>query len=99
METNDRVIATFASKGHDLWACLHGRIRINQDTTLIDRLWSPLVSAWFEGGKEDPNLLLLQLTLDSAKVWQSQSSVLAGIKSKLLGQDPKQSKSVAEIRF
>ena len=33
-----RAIATFASKGHDLFATLHGRLSLDNDRATIDRL-------------------------------------------------------------
>lgn len=82
-----RAIATFASKGHDLFATLHGTLEIDTDRAVIDRLWNPFVAAWFEGGKDDPKLRLLRLDADKAEIWLDESSLLAGIKM-LFGADP-----------
>ena len=49
-----RAIATFASKGHDLFATVHGSLVVDNDRAVIDRLWNPFVAAWYEGGKDDP---------------------------------------------
>lgn len=49
-----RAVATFASKDHELFATLHGHVRIDNDSAKIDELWNPYVAAWFEGGKDDP---------------------------------------------
>jgi general stress protein 26 len=51
----NRSIATFASKGHDLFATLHGRLTLDNDRAVIDRLWNRYVAAWYEGGKDDPS--------------------------------------------
>jgi general stress protein 26 len=85
----DRAIATFASKGHDLFATIHGRLRVDKDRAVIDRLWNRYVAAWFEGGKGDPKLALLRLDPESAEIWGDASSIVAGIKL-LLGADPKE---------
>ena len=52
-------VGQFASKGHDLFATINGVLRREDDRANIDRLWNPFVAAWFEGGKTDPKLLLL----------------------------------------
>jgi general stress protein 26 len=83
-----RAIATFASKGHDLFATLHGSLRVDTDRAVIDRLWNRFVAAWFEGGKDDPKLRLLRLDAERAEIWLDASSVVAGVKL-LLGMDPK----------
>ena len=83
----DRAIATFASKGNDLFATLHGRLSIATDRAVIDRLWNRYVAAWFEGGKDDPKLALLRLDAEKAEIWIDASSIVAGVKM-LLGVDP-----------
>ena len=94
----DRAIATFASKGHDLFATVHGRVRIDNNRATIDRLWNRFVAAWFEGGKDDPKLVLLRLDAEKAEIWIDASSLVAGIKM-LLGSDPKKDyrDKVAEV--
>lgn len=85
-----RAVATFASKGHDLFATIHGDLSVNTDRAVVDRLWNRYVAAWFEGGKDDPKLALLRLDAENAEVWLDASSVIAGVKL-LLGADPKKS--------
>ena len=85
----DRAIATFTSKGHDLFATIHGSLHLDRDRATIDRLWNPYVAAWFEEGKDDPKLALLRLDPEQAEIWLDASSLFAGIKM-LLGADPKQ---------
>ena len=85
----NRAIATFASKGHDLFATLHGRLSLDKDRAAIDRFWNRYVAAWFEEGKDDPKLALLRLDAEHAEIWLDESSLLAGIKL-LLGADPKE---------
>lgn len=98
MKQNDRAIATFASKGHDLFATVDGRLQLDDDRATIDQLWSPFAAAWYEGGKDDPNLQLIRLDPVSAQIWLNENSMFAGIKS-LLGRDPKQDyrDKVAEV--
>jgi len=84
-----RAIGTFASKGHDVFAAIHGNLVIDNDRVVIDRLWNKFVAAWYEGGKDDPKLVLLRFDAERAEIWQDGSSLWAGIKM-LLGSDPKQ---------
>jgi general stress protein 26 len=85
----NRAIATFTSKGHDLFATLHGSLKLDNDRAAIDRLWNRYVAAWYEGGKDDPKLALLRLDAERAEIWLDASSLVAGIKM-LFGADPKQ---------
>jgi len=88
LESHARAIATFTAKNHDLFATVHGALSIDNDRAVIDRLWNRFVAAWYEGGKEDPKLVLLRLDPEKAEVWLDASSIVAGIKL-LLGVDPK----------
>ena len=98
LSQGNRVIATFSAKGHDLHAAIHGTLVRDVDRTTIDRLWNPYVAAWYQGGKEDPKLVLLRLDAERAQIWLDGSSIMAGIKM-LLGRDPKQDyrDNVAEV--
>jgi general stress protein 26 len=92
-----RAIATFASKGHDLFATVHGSLRVDLDRAVVDRLWNPFVAAWYEG-KDDPKLTLLRLDAETAEIWLDENSLFAGVKM-LLGADPKKDykDKVAEV--
>jgi general stress protein 26 len=96
----NRAIATFASKGHDLFATVHGSVRVDNDRAVIDRLWNRYVAAWYPGGKDDPKLALLRLDGERAEIWEDASSIVSGIKM-LLGADPKEDykDKVAEVRL
>jgi len=63
-------MADYMSKGHDFFACLSGTIVEERDRAMLDRLWSPQVEAWYDGGKSDPNLLLLRMDLDEIEAWE-----------------------------
>lgn len=80
--------ATFASKGHDLFAGVEGELSAIEDPALVDRLWSPFVAAWYEGGKTDPNLQLLRFDPGRAQIWESENGLFAGLRL-MLGHDPK----------
>ncbi len=82
-------VAHFVAKGHDVFASLDGEIFADNDRAVIDRLWNPFVAAWYEGGKDDPNLQLLRFEPHSGQAWLNAHSLIAGIKM-LLGSHPKE---------
>ena len=90
--------ATVTSKDHGLFATVSGKIVVDNDPAVIDRLWNPFIAAWFEGGKDDPKLTLLRLDAERAEIWLDASSLIAGIRM-LFGADPKQDyrDKVAEV--
>ncbi len=97
IKSGDRAMARFASKGHDVWATVHGTLTTTQDRTTIDRLWNRFVAAWYDG-KDDPKIALIKLDAENAEIWIDASSIVAGIKM-LIGIDPKEDykDKVAEV--
>jgi general stress protein 26 len=93
-----RAMAHFTSKGHDVWATVHGNLSQSHDRAVVKRLWNRFVAGWYEGGKDDPKLALIRLDPESAEIWIDASSMVAGIKM-LLGIDPKEDykDKVAEV--
>ena len=70
-----RAMAQFASKGHDVFACISGTLVEETDPAVIDLYWSNQAAAWYEQGREDPNLLMLRFELDDAEIWEADLSV------------------------
>ena len=95
-----RATFTFASKGHDLFATVHGTLTIDNDRAVIDRLWNRFVAAWYEDGKNDPKLALLRFDPERAEIWEDEWSLVAGFKL-LIGIDPKKDyrDKVAEVQL
>lgn len=74
VRAGDRAHFCVISKDHDYHACLAGAINEVNSRVHVEKFWSPVVSAWFEGGKDDPLLTMLQLKLDDVGIWASTSS-------------------------
>lgn len=89
--------AVFVSKGHDLFARIEGKLVEDSRPEMIEKLWNPFVAAWYEG-KDDPDIALMRMDLDSAEIWENASSLMAGVKS-LLGIKPQEDykDKVAEV--
>ena len=88
LDQGHRAVATFTAKDHDLFATLHGTLLVESDPRMIDRLWNSHVAAWYEGGRNDPNIALLRLDPEQAEIWENANSLIAGIKM-MFGADPK----------
>jgi general stress protein 26 len=90
--------AVFISKGHDLFARIEGKLVEDTRREMIEKLWNPFVAAWYEEGKDDPDIALMRLDLDSAEIWENASSLMAGIKA-MLGINPQKDykDKVAEV--
>lgn len=86
---SNRAVATYASKGHKLFASVHGTLAISNDRQVIDRLWNPIIASWFERGKDDPDLALIRFDATTADIWEADTgATLKAAVIKLLGRDP-----------
>lgn len=79
-------MAQYAAKDHNLFACVGGTLSPETDPAIIDRYWSNEVAAWYPGGRDDPNLLMLRFDLGTAEIWRSDMS-LTGVFKMLFGGD------------
>lgn len=73
-------MAQFSSKGHDVFACLAGTLVEETDVARIDKHWSKQVEAWFEGGRQDPRMMMLRFEIAEAEVWTADPGLLGTFK-------------------
>jgi len=67
LDADPRVAVTLQSGG--AFVSLTGTARIVRDRGRIDEVWSAPMKAWFPEGKDDPNLVLLQVRANLAEYW------------------------------
>ena len=91
-------MAQFVSKGHTLYACLAGTLVEETSEAVKDKYWNKQVEAWFDGGRQDPKLKMMRFELDSAEIWESDTSISGKFKM-LTGQTikPQEAGSHAEV--
>jgi len=99
MGQTNRAMASYAAKGHGLFASLRGTLQIVNDPPTIERLWNPIVAEWYEG-KDDPKLALVRFDVEDAKIWLSDvQGFLKPAFNKLFGRKPEagMKEKVAEV--
>jgi general stress protein 26 len=67
---------TITATDQDYHACMSGPIRQSKNRAKLDDLWSPLAGAWFDGGPDDPEVVLLEMPLQQAAIWASRGNAL-----------------------
>ena len=80
------VNASYAAKGHNLFARFHGVLVEETSRERRAKHWSNIIEAWFPGGQDNPDLLMLRMELSQATIWDSNLGVL-GTAKMLLGMD------------
>jgi len=64
-----------ADGGDKLYARIEGRLELSHDQAKLDEIWNPVSATWFEGGRDDPDVRLLKLSMRSAEVWTTTGGV------------------------
>lgn len=86
------VNVAYASAAEMSFVSLAGRAILVDDNQAIDEHWNAMAGAWFPGGKEDPDVALLRVDIDTAEYWDGPSSTMAVafdyIKARLTGKQP-----------
>jgi general stress protein 26 len=68
--SHDRdIVAVFAQPRQYL--SVSGRAELHDDRARIQKLWKESFDVWFEGGKNDPNILLIKLVPSEAEYWDN----------------------------
>lgn len=67
---------TLTTRDGTFYACIHGPIRQSEDREALDAIWSPAAAAWFEGGRDDPKITLLEMPIREAAIWTVTDSSL-----------------------
>lgn len=65
----------FVSNNHNVFACIRGTLEKETRDEIIDKFWSKPVSAWYEQGREDPDLLMLRFDLEDAEIWEADPGI------------------------
>ena len=85
---NPHVGVTLSS--NDTWVSIDGSAAVVADVEKARELWNSWVEAWLPQGPEDPSVVLIKVTGDSAEYWDTPggrvSSVLSFAKAKVTGQ-------------
>ena len=69
IEAQPHVILTFQANLQ--FVTLEGLATVTRDRALIDKLWSDTWKVWFPGGKEDPELCLLEIHPGGGEYWDN----------------------------
>ncbi|WP_102107297.1 pyridoxamine 5'-phosphate oxidase family protein [Oceaniglobus roseus] len=74
---NGTVARFTATKGDQrAWASMTGTIAHSADTAKLDEIWSSVAAAWFDKGRDDPDICLLEMRLAEAAVWTATGNPL-----------------------
>jgi len=100
---NSSVCITFSCPNKKTYVSMTGTATINSDQKLIEKFWSPFVSAWFPEEKTSPNCKIIEVKIKSGAHWDSELSSLEYLyevgKANLTQTTPASSKSIEHESF
>lgn len=67
--TEEQAVFLLGSKDRSTHVVVRGKLRVGDDPRIIDRLWNPLVAAWYRHGRSDPDIALLAFDCEAGDVW------------------------------
>lgn len=79
IENDPKISLFYADAKNYTFLSINGTGRLSRDQARIDRYWSKMMEGWFEKGKEDPNIRLLQVTPLEAHYWDSNSNMIINL--------------------
>lgn len=59
------------------WLSLSGIGSVSRDAERIDRYWNPWAEAYFEGGRDDPSVALLEVDVHTVHYWDLDKPAIA----------------------
>jgi general stress protein 26 len=93
IEHDAHVNLSYANPSDNLYVSVSGKASLTKDKAKIEELWTPAMKAWFPGGKDDPNIGLIKVTIDKAEYWDSPNSavvhLIGVVKATLTGEQYK----------
>ena len=71
-----RVYLMYSDTAKQHYLSLNGEAEIVFDKEKIAELWTPLAKAWFEEGKDDPDITLLKVEPENGHYWDTKNGKL-----------------------
>lgn len=73
---NPKIGLSYASEDEKNYVSVSANAELSSDQAKLDELWSPVYNAFFEHGKEDPNVQLIKVVPHGVECWLSGSSTV-----------------------
>jgi len=76
IQSNSKIGLSYATQDEKDYVSVSANAELSDDTDKLDELWSPVYNAFFEHGKEDPNVQLIKVVPHGVECWLSGSSTV-----------------------
>ncbi len=76
IEEDSDICLAFSCPKAQTYVSVSGQANTLADSKLIDKLWSPMIEAWFPQGRRDPNVGLIAVSVYQAEFWRGKGNSL-----------------------
>lgn len=76
IDENSTVHLMYSDTGKHHYLSLSGHAHVVVDRSKVEELWNPMAKAWFEKGKDDPEISLIRVTPDEGHYWDTKNGKL-----------------------
>lgn len=80
LASSNDAMAQYVGEGHNIFACIAGKLTVDNNPAIIDKFWSNTVEAWYPQGKSDPDLVMLRFDPSDIEIWQADMTLVGKIK-------------------
>jgi general stress protein 26 len=81
VEANEQVCVAYANADKADFVSLSGEASVVMETAIKEKLWSPMVQAWFPQGPASSEVALIKVDAANAEYWDSKSNKLVQLYS------------------
>ncbi|GAB3923305.1 pyridoxamine 5'-phosphate oxidase family protein [Larkinella terrae] len=74
VEADPAVQLFFCKEGSSEFLSLYGSATISRDRAKIEAYWTPFAKAWFQGGKDDPDLTVISVKPENCRYWDTKNN-------------------------
>jgi general stress protein 26 len=74
LQQHSQVSISYMGDNAATCVAIAGHARLLRDRAKMKELWKSLYKVWFPKGLEDPELVLLRITIDRAEYWETPSN-------------------------
>jgi len=79
IQQDSHVNIAYANPDKNQWVSVAGTATASRDQATIGELWSPFHKAWFPEGKDDPNISVVRVDVESVEYWEAASSEMVQV--------------------
>ncbi len=76
LQEDSEICLLYSDPGNYNFLSIHADTVVSQNRDKIEKYWNPMVEGWFEKGKEDPKIRILEVKPHEAHYWDTKSNKL-----------------------